>query len=66
MIAHNTPHLLRPTWMEVDLDRLVHNIEEVRRVIGPGKKLIAVAKGDAYGHGLCELYTAIGHNTRAN
>jgi len=41
--------------MEVDLDRLVHNIEEVRRVIGPGKKLIAVAKGDAYGHGLLEV-----------
>lgn len=46
------PSLLRPTWMEVDLDRLAHNVSEVRRVIGRDRKLIGVAKGDAYGHGL--------------
>jgi alanine racemase len=46
------PHVLRPTWMEIDLDRLAHNIAEVRKVIGRDRKLIAVAKGDAYGHGL--------------
>ena len=45
------PHFLRPTWMEVDLDRLAHNVGQVRRVVGPGRRLIAVAKGDAYGHG---------------
>ena len=48
----NLPRLLRPVWMEVDLDRLAHNIHELRRVIGPDRKLIAVAKAEAYGHGV--------------
>lgn len=55
MLANNMPNLLRPTWMEVDLDRLAHNVKEVRNAIGPERKLIAVAKADGYGHGLLEV-----------
>lgn len=44
--------LNRPTWVEINLDHLSHKVREVRRVIGPERKLIAVAKGDAYGHGI--------------
>jgi alanine racemase len=46
---------LRPSWMEIDLERLALNTLEVRRVIGPERKLIAVAKADAYGHGIVRV-----------
>ncbi len=40
----------RPTWAEVDLDRLAANLTAVRaRLSGPG--VMAVVKADAYGHG---------------
>jgi alanine racemase len=38
----------RPTWVEVDLDRVRHN---VRALAPPGVELMAVVKADAYGHG---------------
>ena len=40
----------RPTWAEIDLDRLAANLACVRgRLEGPG--IMAVVKADAYGHG---------------
>ena len=41
-------------WVEIDRAALVHNIREFRRLIGPRRKLLAVVKANAYGHGLCE------------
>ena len=43
--------LLRNAWAEIDLDRLAHNLREVRRVVRPGARIAAVVKADAYGHG---------------
>lgn len=40
----------RPTWAEVDLDALSHNLRAVRRRVAP-RRVIAVVKADAYGHG---------------
>jgi alanine racemase len=40
--------------MEIDLEHLAQNVAEVRRVIGSDRRLIAVAKADAYGHGVVE------------
>ncbi len=42
---------LRPTWTEVDLNRLQANTEEACRLAGPERGLLAVVKADAYGHG---------------
>src|SRR5271154_2351141 len=42
-------------WVEVDLDALRHNVAAVRRRIGPGVRLTAVVKADAYGHGLAQV-----------
>jgi alanine racemase len=40
--------MLRPTWVEVDLEAIRHNV----RVLKPGNaQLMAVVKADAYGHG---------------
>ena len=43
--------LLR-TWIEVDKKALAHNYQLFRGLIGPGCRLMAVAKSNAYGHGL--------------
>lgn len=40
------------TWVEVDAGALAHNVGEFRRLVGPARKLLAVVKADAYGHGL--------------
>ncbi len=53
--VHSPCQLLRPVWMEVDLDALFHNVQEIRRVIGTNRKLQVVAKADAYGHGVSSV-----------
>src|SRR5881628_249974 len=47
--------LLRPTWFEIDLDAAVDNLRAVRRLVGPGRKIVAVVKADAYGFGSLEM-----------
>ncbi len=44
----------RPTWVEINLDNLAHNIREVKRVIKKDTEILAVVKADAYGHGVIE------------
>ena len=41
----------RPVWRELDLSALEANFLECRRLAGPGRKLIASVKANAYGHG---------------
>ncbi|MFA9380697.1 MAG: alanine racemase, partial [Acetanaerobacterium sp.] len=42
---------LRRTWAAVNLDRLDHNIREIRARIPARCALMGVVKADAYGHG---------------
>ena len=42
--------LLRPTWAEISLSTLRRNYERVRKLAGR-RKVMAVVKADAYGHG---------------
>lgn len=42
----------RPTWAEVNLDNLSHNLSQIRRCVGPRTRIMACVKADAYGHGL--------------
>ena len=51
----STTSLLRPTWFEIDRDAAVANLETVRRLVGPMRKIFAVVKADAYGFGSLEL-----------
>ncbi|MDI6783369.1 MAG: alanine racemase [bacterium] len=39
------------TWCEIDLSALNHNLLQIRKKVGPRRKIIAVIKADAYGHG---------------
>src|SRR5438876_5387479 len=41
----------RPTWAEIDLDALAANFRLIRRHVGPGVKVMAAVKANAYGHG---------------
>ncbi|MEW6724121.1 MAG: alanine racemase [Bacillota bacterium] len=42
---------LGPSFVEINLDAIGHNVREVRKLIGEHRRFMAVVKGDAYGHG---------------
>lgn len=48
----------------VSLDAIRHNLQEIRRSIDPGTKLMVIIKADAYGHGAVPLAKAIGDSDR--
>ncbi|MCK4621024.1 MAG: alanine racemase [Desulfuromonadales bacterium] len=41
----------RPTWAEIDLAALDHNLRQAERFCLPHQRVLAVVKADAYGHG---------------
>lgn len=43
--------ILRDTIAEIDLDHIGNNVKIVRKIIGNEVAMVAVIKGDAYGHG---------------
>jgi alanine racemase len=49
----------RPTWAEIDLGAIKHNLKQINRLIGAGHrgapKIMVVVKANAYGHGLIEV-----------
>ncbi len=53
-----SPSSFRPTWTEIDLDAIVHNIQEFRRLLSDEVKIMFVLKADAYGHGAMEVAEA--------
>lgn len=46
--------LVRPTRVEVNVDRLQRNLQAIRRRVGPSR-VMCVLKANAYGHGLVEV-----------
>jgi len=42
-------------WVEVNLDNIAQNLSEIERLILPATKVLAVVKGNAYGHGIVEV-----------
>ena len=52
----DTTHFpLRPAWTEIDLGRLRHNLQLIRRELPAHVKLMAVVKDEAYGHGALDV-----------
>ncbi len=45
-------------WVEVDREALAHNLRQVRGLVGPDVRILAVVKADAYGHGAVEASRA--------
>jgi alanine racemase len=50
--------LLRPSWLEVDLDAARANLAVVRELVGRERTLFAVVKADGYGHGAVAMSRA--------
>lgn len=50
-LTANPTKLLRPTWAEISLPALRRNFLRVRDLAGPERRVMAVIKADAYGHG---------------
>lgn len=48
-----------PVWIEIDLSAVRHNFLEIRRHVGPNRRILAVIKADAYGHGLLPVSKAL-------
>lgn len=44
-----------PTWVEIDLDSIEHNVRAILKSVGPGVELLYVVKAHAYGHGAVEV-----------
>jgi len=41
----------RPTWAEIDLDNLASNFNQIKKLVSPSARVMAVVKANAYGHG---------------
>lgn len=41
----------RPSYLEIDLSAIEHNLTELKKVMSKDTKVMAIVKGNAYGHG---------------
>jgi alanine racemase len=55
--ARSEPPAQRPTWAEVDVDRIAHNVAALKAQ-ADADGLIATVKADGYGHGMLEAARA--------
>ena len=55
--ANANPHFF-PSRVEIDLGALASNVRRIKALAGDGRKLMAVIKADAYGHGAVEVARA--------
>ena len=44
-----------PSWIEIDLTAIAHNVRAIKQFVGPNVTVNAVVKGNAYGHGAIEV-----------
>jgi alanine racemase len=49
----------RPVWAEISRKAILHNLHVIRRQIGPGRKVLAVVKSNAYGLGAVPIAKAL-------
>jgi alanine racemase len=55
MTRMNHKPLTALSWVEISRSAFRHNIRLFRELIGPRRKLMAVVKANAYGHGIGEV-----------
>ncbi|MFC1867530.1 alanine racemase, partial [Thermodesulfobacteriota bacterium] len=51
-----------PNIVKIDLSSIVHNLNQVKRLIDPETKVMGIVKSDAYGHGLLEVSRLLARN----
>lgn len=52
----------KPNNLTIDLSALVHNLDQIRALIGQGIKIMGIVKSDAYGHGLLPVSQTLERN----
>jgi len=45
----------RPTWAEIDLKAVGHNLNRIRKLVDKNVGIMTVVKANAYGHGICRI-----------
>lgn len=53
---------VRPTWMEVNLNTIAHNMRQIRHITRPQAEILAVVKANAYGHGALDVSRVVLQN----
>jgi alanine racemase len=51
----------RPTWLEIDLGAIAHNVRRLKQLAGDAQVMISL-KADAYGHGAIQVAQTALHN----
>ncbi|EQB87019.1 alanine racemase [Clostridium punense] len=51
MLKKNVPTRFRDTWVEINLDNLIWNFNQAKKIVSKETKIAAVLKANAYGHG---------------
>jgi len=51
--------LLSPTRIEINLDAIAQNVRNIKKLIGENKELMAVVKGNGYGHDILEVSSIV-------
>ncbi len=54
--------LLGSTWIEINLDAIAQNVKNIKQLIGEKIELMAVVKGNAYGHGILDVSSVVLNN----
>ena len=50
-IRQSNINIHKDAWVEINLEYLAQNILEIKKCVPKTKKLMAIVKADAYGHG---------------
>lgn len=50
---------MRPTFAQINLAAIRHNLQQVKQAVAPGARIIAVVKSNAYGHGAIPVSRAL-------
>ena len=53
-----------PTWLEINLDVLDHNLEHIQSHVGKDVSILLTVKADAYGHGAVQVARAAAERVR--
>lgn len=53
---------MRAVWAEIDLNRIEHNIREIKKILTSSVRIMAIIKANGYGHGSSSLSFAIENN----
>jgi len=52
----------RPTWVEINLEAIAHNVRNIKELVGPAVEVMAVLKADGYGHGAARVARTVLNN----